>query len=396
MNAMLFSSKRRQKIYETAFKNIADYRIVSCDTSFKSATLKKIENINPHCIIIDYSVGLKDMDLSDIIYLMKKKVPDIRIIYNFGTVRDYDNETFTKTYLILQQQKIYDIIIEDGSVTSILENPLKFGDIQDILAEKRKQEQLLKQNDETESIDRTHKNDNIPVHIDIFSLNDKTFDIHKITEIIDEGEERKEKCVTVALMQLQHHNGCTHTSFEIAKYLIEHGKNPCIIMSDDETYNNMLRFYKYKTEAAVNGFSLNGIHILPFESYQEAKKIYSYIIIDIGLSRIHFEPVYNDADIKVMMCSASEWDMCCLSNWLNYPKFDYTRDINYLFTTSPSRYVQINKTLLKGNCTAYRLDISDNCFSPCVFNKMVYKVILQSVDLTAPNLKKKRKLLKLK
>ena len=101
--------------------------------------------------------------------------------------------------------------------------------------------------------------------------------------------------------------------------------------------------------------------------------------------------LYLMADIKIMMCSSAEWDLIHISRWLNYPKYDYTREINYLFPSSKQRFIQLNKSLLKGNCTSNRIDYND-----ATHNKKVYGSILKHYELNNPNKQEKRKLMKLK
>ena len=392
MNAILLSSKSRRKFYDSIVKEMMDFCIVSNMLIAKSAAVNQIEEINPHCVIIDKSVKMKDIDMEGFICLLRLKVQNLRIIYNFGTVEDVNDTAFRNTVAFLQQQKVYDIIINDNEVQQIIEKPMKFGDItekiQDVIELKKK---LTVKSDEHTGINE-EKKENAKVELNFFALSDNyDFDINNITEIIDDGEDRKDNCLTIAICQLQHHLGCTRTSFEMAKYLYSKLKNPCVVMTDNETYRNMLSFYRYKTTAAADGFSIDNIHVLPFNSLENAQRTYTHVIIDIGYFKPEYELALRKSDIKIMMCSAAEWDLIHISRWLNYPRYDYTRDINYLFTASQQRYVQLNKSLLKGNCMAYRVDYNDHSF-----NKKVYEMIMKRYDLRKPNAHKKRKIMKLR
>lgn len=392
MNAMLLSSKVRKKTYDSIVKEMMDFSIVSVVQVAKSATVNQIEELNPHCVIIDNTVKMKDIDLQGFICLLRLKIHNIRIIYNFGKVDDVTEDGFKTTVNFLQQQKVYDIIIDDNEVQQIIENPMKFGDITEKIDEIIKsKEKLNLNNNESVSIN-DEKKENKKVELNFFALSDNfSFDIEHVTEVIDDGEDKKNSCLTVAIAQLQHHLGCTRTSFEMARYLYSHMKNPCIVMADDETYKNMLSYYRYKSTAAADGFSIDNIHVLPYSALENAQKSYTHVIVDIGYFRPEYEITFKKSDIKLMMCSAAEWDLIHISRWLNYPKYDYTRDIAYLFTASQQRYVQLNKSLLKGNCTAYRIDYDNNAF-----NKKVYEMIISRYDLRKPNTQKKRKIMKLR
>lgn len=392
MNAILLSSKQRRRFYDSIAKEMSDFYIVSFVPVAKSATINHIEEVNPHCVIIDKSLKFKDIDLEGFVCLLQLKIQNIRIIYNFGTVEDVNEQAFRDTISFLQHQKVYDIVINDIETQQTIESPMRFGDIteklDDIIKEKEK---FVIKDDEQYSTNYTKK-DETKVELNFFSLSDNyVFDINNVTEIIDDGEGKKNNSLTIAIIQLQHHLGCTRTAFEMAKYLHSQSKNPCIVMADEDTYKNMLSFYRYKTTAAAEGFSIDSIHVLPYSSLDSARKIYTHVIIDMGYFRTEYEPMYRKADIKMMMCSAAEWDLIHISRWLNYPKYDYTRDISYLFTAPQQRYVQLNKSLLRGNCTAYRVDYNDRGF-----NNKVYELIIKRYDLKKPNAQKKRKIMKLR
>ena len=395
MNAVLLTSKARKKVYDDAIKTMMDFKIISFMPVIKSVSVTQIESINPHCVIIDASVKFKDIDLEGFICLLRLKTPDIRVIYNFGTIDDVKDEQFNKTLKFMIQQKVNDIIINDADIKEIIENPLKFGDINEkideIIKENEKQRAVYKQDTGIDDV-KEKETKGKPVELNFFVLSgNRNFDIENITEIIDDSQTNKKSCIVIAIMQIQHHLGCTRTSFDIAKLLYSQMKNPCIVMEDDETYKNMLKFYRYKTSAASEGFSLNNIHILPKSELEEAKKTYTHVILDIGYFRPEHELEYKKSDIKIMMCSSAEWDLIHMDRWFNYPKYDYTVDINYLFISSKQRYIQLNKLLLKGDYISNRIDFSDEGY-----NKKVYGLILKRYELSNSNKQKKRKLMKLK
>lgn len=393
MNAVLLTSRVRKKIYDGIIKEMMDFSIVNAITVAKGMSASKIEALNPHCVIIDYSVKFKDIDFEGFVCLLKLKTPDVRLIYNFGTVDNVEDEQFKKSIQFLLHQKVNDIIIDDSEIKATIENPLKFGDINEKIDTIIKEKEKLIFKNESEFVDlEKQKIESKPVELNFFSLSENySFDIENVTEIIDGGEINKENCIIVSIMQMQHHLGCTRTAFELANLLQNQKKNPCVVMGDDETYKNMLNYYKYKTTAAAEGFSLGNIHVLPYTALERAKKNYTHVILDIGYFRPQYEPEYRKSDIKIMMCSSAEWDLIHISRWLNYPKYDYTREINYLFPSSKQRFIQLNKSLLKGNCTSNRIDYND-----ATHNKKVYGSILKHYGLNNPNKQEKRKLMKLK
>lgn len=395
MNAVLYCSRVRKKMYDAVVKEMMDFSVVSSQNVAKSSSVSQIESLNPHCVIIDHSIKFKEIDLDGFLCLLNLKANNVRVIYNFGTVENLMDDDFKATLSLLQRQKVYDIIINDEEIKDVVENPMKFGDITEkitqIIEEKEKYTRKADKTDDEEEQKSEETYDE--VKLNFFSLSERhDFDINTVTEIIDDGEDAKDNCLTIALMQLQHHLGCTKTAFDIAQYLSSKNKNPCVVMSDEVTYTNMLRYYKFKTTSGSEGFSLNNVHVLPYDALETAQQNYSHVIIDIGYFKpeIH-ELVFRKSDVKIMMCSSAEWDLIHVSRWLNYPKYNYTRDINYLFASTKERYIQINKSLLKGSCVANRIDYNDDHH-----NKKVYGLILKRYELTKPNMQRKRRMMKLK
>lgn len=391
MNAVLFASKSRNKTYVEEMKDAIDFRFVGWYPVIRGNSTSGISDLNPHMIVIDHSVKFKDIELLDFIILIRNKFPEIRIIYSFPNEVDFEDNDFLNLLDNLTTKRVYDVIIPGFKIKDVIEQPLKLGEVREKIEEEKNRYKKIEISENKENDDEV-KQENIKIDMDHFALSDKGFDIRKITKIIDEGEVRRKGSVQIALYELQHHNGCTHTAFELAQYLKEQNSEPCIVMLDKYTYESLLMYYHIKTSSGAEGVSMKGIHIFPETELEKVRESYTHIILDVGYMRKQNEIMISQSDLKIMLCSASEWDMYPVSNFLNYNETMNVRDICYLFLTSRKRFLKLNKAIMKGGYSSYRLDMSDSCYSPCENNTKVYKELLKRFILSEKKKKKVKKL----
>ena len=139
--------------------------------------------------------------------------------------------------------------------------------------------------------------------------------------------------------------------------------------------------------AAKNGCTVNDLPIYPLSVYDESNVTAKYRIVavlDIT------EQLFEKADIKVVMCRGTEWDISYLEEYLNLP-LPYNKEINYCFyPISQPDFLKFNKAMIQGHCKAYRLRTSPNYTNPCEWNRNVYAEILHLY--TDVDTKKKMKL----
>ena len=215
------------------------------------------------------------------------------------------------------------------------------------------------------------------------------FDIMTVVNIVENNEATEIKNISIGVTELLHHNGCTHTAFELVSMLNAKKKSACIVIFDNETYRNLAKFHGLVGDKLLeNGFKLKNLNIYPCEKLAEVSEQYNYIVCDIGYLKDDLKPVFSEMHIKIMLCSSAEWDIDFLLKYINFSSDGYIRDINYCFyPISQAKFVQYNKQMIKGNCRAYRLRTSVDWISPCTENQNVYTAILKKYTNIIPKKK---------
>jgi len=385
MNVLLFGTSTRKK-YE-ALEAFKKHTIVAIRKDIDTKkTFNDIENINPHIIFFEYkNVKSKSIDIKDFIILAKNKIRQ-KIIFIFD---DYEKNKNDLKFLI--EQGIYNISLKLEDIEILLEKDFSKEDIEEIIKEREIKKEVYI---EKEDILKEEKEEVNKIDLTFSSLNEK-FNIEETTKIIDISNSSTKETIIISLAELQHHLGCTHTAFEIASTL----SNVCIVMADEKTYNNMVYFYRIRSDYAKEGISLKDIPVYPFSELDKVKALYRVIIVDIGFlyKEETFEKIFKNSDIKIMLCSASSWDLNMIEKWVNYPdpKYNYITQINYMFHTSTHQFVKINKVIQASGCKAYRLHSSDDCFTPHTINKKVYSAITKNYNISSTPIKQKNKFKKL-
>lgn len=129
------------------------------------------------------------------------------------------------------------------------------------------------------------------------------FDMDKIMTVTHNGE--TDSPITIGIAALQHHNGCTHTAFEIAGMLSKK-YSAAIVMADKGTLDAYAGFHKIATGTAAQGLNVKGIDVFPLEKLQEISGQYSATICDFGYFREEYKTAFGKCDVKIMLCSAAE------------------------------------------------------------------------------------------
>ena len=93
-------------------------------------------------------------------------------------------------------------------------------------------------------------------------------------------------------------------------------------------------------------------------------------------------PIFENAPIKICICSFNEWDVSILADYLNSP-LPYIKDINYIFfPVSQETFSKFNQQMTKGHCKAFRTRNSPSYTKPCELNVDTYSKILKKyVDI---------------
>lgn len=397
MNIVLLADKKVRKTFESAVKKNPNITLLGTEMVIRGNTISRIaEHHNPHAVVIYKNVPEKDgMTVKDTISFLRIKKPHLRIIYVFEQMVN-DTAEFIETAKFLMGNNVFDIALTNdlSEIIKIIENPMTKEDIQSIIDEisNSEQENIQDIPEKFKSTDRIFES--LALDFPAVSALDE-FDIENI-ETISKNISEDVRTVIIGLIQLQHHNGCTHTAFEIASMLAK--KNSvAVIIADSDTYDNLTRFYEINPVKARKGLNIQRIDVYPYNMYSEIKSFYNAVIIDFGYMREKYKKSFSSCHIKIMMCSSAEWDMSVIMNYINFSKENYIHDINYCFSRiSLSRFVKYNKQLIKSGCNAYRLQNSSSWSCPHSDNIIAYKDILSpfTIQNTAP--KQKRKLIKAK
>lgn len=394
MNIVLLADKKHRKGFEQAVKDNPNITLLGVEMLIRGNTMSRIaDHHNPHVLVIWRGIPEKDgVTVRDLISFLHMKKPSMRMIYVYGEVTD--TVDFLSTVDVLRENSITDVVtVTDlNSVVKHIEHPMTERDLQELL-------DALLHEDEPVSLD-TEQQEITPqsyedLRLDFPSVTAaKDFDIDKIMTFTSTSEQ--DKPITIGIMALQHHNGCTHTSFEIAGQLS--GKySTAICMADRRTLDAYAGFHQVTTSIASNGLNVRGIDVYPYDKLSEISGQYSATICDFGYFREEYAKPFGECDVRIMLCSGAEWDVPLIMNYVNYPSVDYVRRIFYCFTrTTAKKFQAYNRQLMKAGCVAFRLHNSPDWTAPHKENIEIYRKMV-SVYRNLPEPEKvKRKLFKVK
>lgn len=378
MNIVIYSDKKVKRYFDANMDlKSHNVTVLGYETEIRSNFVKRItEYYNPHILVLfDGVKQYKDFNLENALKELRAKKPNLRIIYLYGNI---DNEAdFLQIAEKLLPYEIYDIVTfslySQGfkkQFVDLLENPMTKDDFQ-LSIEKSEQEKAV--------VSETLKNeiqkiiDNTPV---LFSKedSDNEFDVDT-TENIDEIQEHIDDTehISIGVSCVTYNSGVAQTAFEIATMLSQ-AKNKTALFLTNELYARYLEFHGI--EKADNGFTANGLPIFPMSEAEQAVN-YKFTVYELTDTKCPEQlEFFENADIKISLCTGTEWDISYLQEYLNSP-LRYLKEINYCFyPISQPDFMKYNKQMIKGHCKAYRLRTSPNYTNPCQWNRDVYTDIL--------------------
>lgn len=395
MNVVLLADKKIRKNFESAVRDNANINLLGVEMVIRGNTMTRIaEHHNPHVLIIYRNVPAKDgLKVNDLISFLRITKPNMRIVYVYGTITD--NTDFAMTAEFLMQNGINDIVPNYNAekVLEVVEEPIEKGDVMNFIEELFSEETSETVTEEKDMIAEEQKYDEL--HIDFPTVTEiNQFDIDNVMYITSQQAETE--LLRIGIAQLQHHNGCTHTSFEIAS-MLSRKNSTAIIMADDETFENLAVFNRINPIAAKDGLNVHGIDVYPYSKYGDISKEYSIVVCDFSYLREEQKKAFMNCDVKIMLSSSAEWDISTLTRFIKYDSENSARDIHFLFPrVSSTKFVKYNKQLLKSGITAYRLHNSPDWSKPNAENITVYKNIFSKYTVNSKPKKSKRRLLKVK
>ncbi len=394
MNIVLLADKKVRKGFEMAVRDNANINLIGVEMVIRGNTMSRIaEHHNPHILVVYKDVPTKDgIEVNDLISFLRIKRPNMRIIYVYGNITD--NTAFSAYTDFLLENGITDIVTENDAkkVIEVIENPMTREDVTDFLNELFSEVTSKITDDKQEEFIPEQKFEEL--NIDFPSVTEiGQFNVDKLMYISSENSQVD--LLKIGIAQLQHHNGCTHTAFEIASMLSQKN-NVAVIIADNITFENLAVFHKISTLTAKTGLNMHGIDVYPYEQYHEIKDYYNVIVFDFSYLKDEQKKSFMDCDIKIMLSSAAEWDISTLTKFIYYGSDENCRNINFLFPrVTSSKFIKYNKQLIKSGITAYRLHNSPDWTKPDTENITVYRNILSRYTVT-PKPKIKRRLFRIK
>lgn len=394
MNVVLLADKKVRKNFEIAVKENANIDLLGVEMVIRGNTVSRIaEHHNPHILVIYSNVPEKEgIGVDDVITLLRIKKPNMRIIYVYGQIEDKDKFAYTANFLI--ENGITDIVTDTDvkKILETIESPMTKDDVMAIIEDLFTEENAEESEEEIDEIAVGQTFDDLNIDFPTV-VEKKPFDIDTVMYVTSEHSEKE--ILKIGVAELQHHNGCTHTSFEIAT-MLSRKTNTAVVIADEQTFENISVFNKINPLAAKNGLSINGIDVFSYSSFNGADE-YNVIIYDFSYLKDEHKKAFMECDVKIMLGSSAEWDISILTRFIRYDTDNYAKDIHFLFPrVSPAKFVKYNKLFMRSGVKAYRLHNSPDWTKPHTENITVYKTILNKHTVTSKPKKSKRRLIKAK
>lgn len=379
MNIVIYSDKKVQRYFTANMdlrpKNIT---VLGYENEVRLNFVKRVtEYYNPHILVIFDGVKVqKGIDLFESVFELHNQFPNLRIIYLYGNIDDEARFLDISSKLI--QCGIYDIMTVSlytqgfrKQFTELLDKPMTKNDFE---------ESIKKKEDENKTVSETLKTeiqkiiDQTPV---TFAKNEicSKFETDTVNTVDEPQEQISKDKISIGISCVTYNSGVIQTAFEIA-IMLQQAKNSVALFLNNDLYRRYIDFHNIKS--ASDGFTVNGLDIYPYDKSDEEAVHYGYCIYE--LSEIHTDEQqlskFEKSDIKISLCTGTEWDIIYLEEYLNLP-LPYLKDINYCFyPISQADFIKYNKQMIKGHCKAYRLRTSPHYTNPCQFNRDVYTEIL--------------------
>lgn len=223
MNLLLVCNRTVRKPFEDMLKAVNDCTILGTETAIRHNFSDIICNkYNPHIVMIVRGVVISQKtEFKKIIPEIRAKRPSVRVIYVYGDISDQDDE-FEKTYSFLTENGIFDIVIgqkTDAEFAEIISSPMTKEQLKQAInanAENTTEEQpeIVEEIEEKQ----TEQVEKIPVTINSLTAQ-QDFDIMTVVNLVENNEATEIKNISIGVVELLHHNGCTHTAFELVSML---------------------------------------------------------------------------------------------------------------------------------------------------------------------------------
>lgn len=374
MNIVFLASNKERKTLESKLKG-SPHNSLGNEPAIKGTTAARIvDNYAPHAVVVCEDVQEKEgITKLDIITLLHAKRATLRILY-------ISQDLSVDTLNYLKDNGVYDVIRSNEDLLNTLDNPMSEADInrmiQEIVDAEQEQNVLLV----AQSAEETVQEEREPLLLAFRTVTESTFDLNDIGTKNEPIVTVPPQPLTIGIAQLQHHNGCTHTAFEIAALLKKEKRSVCVILTEQDTYENLAAFHNLHPEAIKDGFDFSGIPVFPLDKLNNAKKKFSCIICDFSFLREEDKRLYGSMNVRIMLCSGAEWDIATTMRFINYPSdLMNVYSIAYCFPRiAKAKFLGYNKQIQKSGCNAFRLQFSEDWKEPCADNVELYHHLLRN------------------
>ncbi len=371
MNIVFLTHNKQRRNVDAIMKNTT-HTVLGYEAVIRGTTVTRIlDHHMPHCVVIMDDVQEKEgITKSDVITLLHAKRPTLRIV-RITAHPSLEHLSF------LKDNAVYDVIPTLKELTDVLNAPMTEADIDTQIAEL--EEQFAASAAAAPQDIGIDSSDFQPVQLTFPAVTTIDFDADTIERRVSPVGMADSAHFSVGIAQLQHHNGCTHTAFEIAA-LLSKKMSVCVVVYDPETYHNLALFHELDPERIKDGLKVHGIMVYPKEKMADIQQQYACKICDYSFLRKEDRKSYAANDVQCMLCSAAEWDISTTMKFINYPIDGMNvRKIVYLFPrVSKAKFIGYNKQMLRAGCVAYRLHGSEDWLTPCAENIAVYQHIMQA------------------
>ena len=173
--------------------------------------------------------------------------------------------------------------------------------------------------------------------------------------------DKSSQSLRIAVAGAQHRIGVTHLSFRICSYFI-HKRRKCVY--EEKNNSDCVRLIKYRYGGLIpkdNIYEINGIPMLPKDcNKMQRETLYPIRIQDYGCLTKEMETDFLEADIKILVLGAKDWELVFAEQLLE--RMPEQKDILYFFNYVNGRqFQQITKSMKQRNC--YRIPYEPDPFA---------------------------------
>lgn len=362
MNIVLITGKRSMRNLDTVLKKSEQAVTVGKYTSVRPNTATEIyEKYRPHGILVGDDTVTKCVSLIDFLSIIKMRYGYMRIIFMCS-----NDSSFNKYASALYSIGVYDIVVgyDPAAIDYAILNPKT--ETPDIPVT----EDSSDENKELSYPDRkVHEYPGNFVGINYKDVSDNSYSMQTVR--LTENYERIQRGnVIISVFGYNSRCGSTYTAFDIAFYLHKYERaKVCIVTA--VTAGLCKYFNVDETTVNENGFNIDDVII--YSCFDKISDTFDYIVCDDGITLNH------NAYIHLLLCSAADWDMPMLTDYINNVIIPNKMDVNLcFFPVTVNKFVAINKQLIKSGFNAYMLEPSDNWMATNANNNNVYSNILKA------------------